>query len=288
MSADAEFERLIGREAREGRRLHAAWDAGRFDRLMRGPAAALRDRLEGEPHAETAVAAYATLLREAVGAGYLGALGDDPGAGPWPNFLAFGLLKLVPLALAEEPAAGRVGLLAALWNIGEGLLAGPPWVDRYVLSCAAGLRRLGALASFVAEALGPALAEAEPAAWGGPFAVATRDARAVLDGFLPGEMVLAAPRVLCVRDRRDPGQHLGLLLGHGGQSRWLGPTPPLEPYAEDAPGPDVAVAGGRARVGRHRVDLPLLGEAYRVVTAGAGFVVVSAVDSQRLWIVETP
>ena len=36
------------------------------------------------------------------------------------------------------------------------------------------------------------------------------------------------------------------------------------------------------------VELPMLGEAHRVAAARAGFVVVSAVDSQRLWIVETP
>ena len=109
----------------------------------------------------------------------------------------------------------------------------------------------------------------------------------VLEDFLPGEMHLAAPRVVCVADRRDPDHRLGLLLGHGGQSRWLGPVPAMAPYDEDGPKPAAKVSGGEARVGSHQVDLPLLGEAHRVASARAGFVVVSAVDSQRLWIVET-
>lgn len=146
----------------------------------------------------------------------------------------------------------------------------------------------GGAAEFLVEALGPALAPAEPAAWSGPFAVAVLDARPVLEDFLPGEMYLAAPRVVCVADRRDPAHHVGLLLGHGGGSRLLGPSPPLSPYVEEGPPPAATVSAGLARVGSHRVELPMLGEAHRVATALAGFVVVSAVDSQRLWIVETP
>jgi hypothetical protein len=283
------FEALVEREKLDGRRLHAHWEPDRFDRLMRGPAAGLRDRLLGRQFADETIAAYAMLLREALGSGYLGqsSPATEPECGPWPNFLAFALLKLVPESLADEPDAERVARLACLWNIGEGLLSEPAWVDRYLLAYSANLRRVGDVESFVVETLGPALAPSEPASWSGPFSVSTLDARPVLDGFLPGEMVLAAPRILCVQDRRDPGQHLGLLLGHGGQSRWLGPTPAMETYVEEGPVPPLRVVGARAKVGSHPVDLPLIGEPHRTAIARAGFVVVSSVDSQRLWIVET-
>lgn len=282
------FDRIIGHSAGDGRRRHAGWDAGLFDRLARGPGASLWGRLEGQPHAEATLEAYAALLVEAVGSGYLDQVGDDHEPGRLPNFLAFALLELAPEALAAEPAAQRVGHLAALWNLGEGLLSGPAWLDRYALACAGRLRRVGGAGEFLVEVLGPALAPAEPAAWSGPFAVAVLDARPVLEDFLPGEMYLAAPRVVCIADRRDPAHHVGLLLGHDGGSRLLGTSPPLARYVEEGLPPAATVSGGLARVGSHRVELSMLEEPHRVAAARAGFMVVSAVDSQRLWIVETP
>ena len=65
------FDHIIGLAGGDGRRRHARWDAGRFDRLARGPAARLWEKLEGQPHAEATLEAYAALLAEAVGSGYL-------------------------------------------------------------------------------------------------------------------------------------------------------------------------------------------------------------------------
>jgi hypothetical protein len=252
----------------------------------------LWDRLAARPHGSDGAtfSAYLSLLREAVGAQYLGRAGDAAGdvAPPWACFLEFCLLKLVPGALADEPAEERVRLLATAWNIGEGLLREPAWLDHYVVAYAAGLPRVGDVESFVLRVLGPVLEPSSPASWGGPFGLVVLDTRTAHDPFLPGEMHLAAPAVLCVRDRRDPGVHLSILLRRGAGSRILGLSPPLGDYAEGRPAPAVTFSDGRVRIGEHRVDVPLLGAPYRVATAGTGFVVASAPDSQRLWIVESP
>jgi hypothetical protein len=285
------YRRLVDGAAREGARLHAAWDPVRFDRLCQGPARILWDRLVARPHGsdEATFSAYLTLLREAVGARYLGRAGDAAGdvVVPWACFLEYCFLKLVPEALADEPAEDRVRLLATAWNIGEGLLREPAWLDHYVVAYAAELRRVGAVEPFVLRVLEPVLEPSAPAAWGGPFGLVVLDTRTAHDPFLPGEMHLAAPAVLCVRDRRDPGIHLNILLRHGARSRVLGLSPPLGDYAEERPAPEVRFSDGRVRIGEHRVDVPRLGEPYRVATAGSGFVVASAPDSQRLWIVES-
>jgi hypothetical protein len=140
----------------------------------------------------------------------------------------------------------------------------------------------------VLRVLEPVLEPSAPASWGGPFGLVVLDTRAAHDPFLPGEMHLAAPAVLCVRDRRNPDVHLNILLRHGAGSRVLGLSPPLGEYPEEVHAPEVRFSDGRVRIGKHRVDVPLLGKPYRVATAGSGFVVASAADSQRLWIVESP
>src|SRR2546421_535476 len=81
----------------------------------------------------------------------------------------------------------------------------PVWVDRYVLACAGQLRRLADLEPFLVQVLEPALLPAATAHWQGPFQVGVLDGRRLLDEFLPGEMHLAAPAVLCVHDRRLAG-----------------------------------------------------------------------------------
>lgn len=280
-------KRVLDAAAREGRHRYASWDQARFERLANGPTGMLWDQIAAHPHAEATLEAYATLLREAVGTGYFDGVEVGVGQTAPPNFLAFALLELVPQALGEEPPPDRVRHLATLWNLGEGLLSGPAWLDQYAMACAERLRRIANAEAFLIEALEPALAPATPAAWSGPFSVAVLDARSVLEDFLPGGMHLAAPRVVCIGDRHNPAHRLGILLGHGGQSRWLGPVPTMLPYVEDGPLPNAKVRVGKAYIGRHQVELPWLSEAHQVVSANAGFVVVSAVDSQRLWIVET-
>jgi hypothetical protein len=98
-------------------------------------------------------------------------------------------------------------------------------------------------------------------------------------------MRLIAPVVAVVQDRRRPTL-LGVLLEEQGQSRLLGALTGIEgEYAEDA-APAIELQTNSARIGARKATLPLLTAPYRSLAACAGFVVASAVDSQRLWILE--
>jgi hypothetical protein len=113
------------------------------------------------------------------------------------------------------------------------------------------------------------------------------DLRSLHDDFLPGEISLAAPAVLRVAERRQ-AREAGVLLRRGGQSELLGLTEGLGDYAEADTGPPVEFHDGGATVGGRAVELPFLRACHRHAVAGAGFIAACAVDSQRLWIVESP
>jgi hypothetical protein len=273
------METLFHTLAQEGPRRWSGWDAGLFAQTGRGPARALARSLDGEAHAEQVLTAYLRLVQEAIGLGYLGA-GPDPG-----NFLTHCLLRVVPDKLASVPAPERLAVLAKVWNLGEGLLREPAWVDRYVVACAAQLTDLADLEAFLVRVLEPALVPVRAALWQGLLHVDVLDLRPVLDEFLPGEMHLAAPAVLCVHDRRLVGVHVGLFLRPERKSAFLGLTPCLRQYAEEAP--PGKLEDGRLTVGAATAELPLLGRGHRHVRTRSGFAVASAVDSQRLWVVES-
>ncbi len=270
-----------------GPRRFAAWDAALFDVLAEGPARALAAALGGGADAAAAVSAYLHLAHEAVGAGLVRQAA--PGPAGWTGFLERCLVELVPRLLPAVPAAARPGVLVKLWNLGEGLSREPSWLDRYAAARAGGLADLADAEGFLVRTLGPVLVPLPPAAWSGPFAVTILDLRPLHDAFLPGEVRLAAPAVLRVEDRRLPGLQAGVLLRPGGKSELLGLTAGLGDYPEaGGPAPDVAFADGRATVAGRGVALPGLRRCHRHAVARAGFVAACAVDSQRLWILESP
>jgi hypothetical protein len=279
-----ELDPLLAELRREGPRRFAGWDAGLFDAVVTGPAAALADALLGQPDAGPATAGYLRLAQQAVGAGRLR---RADGAGGWAGFLERCLVEIVPALLPHAAAADRLPLLVKVWNLGEGLAREPVWLDRYVCACCGGLGDLGDVEAFLVRTLEPVLAPSPPAAWEGPFTVAVLDLRPLHDEFLPGEVRLAAPNVVCVRDRRLAGVEAGVLLRPGRRSELIGLTGGLGEYSEREALPEVTFADGRATVAGHAVDLPALRRCYRHAVARGGFVAAAAVDSQRLWVVES-
>lgn len=280
-------DRLIAAVAQDGPRRHARWDAAHFQEVADRSGKEVWQAVQTEPQAESVFTAYLRLVEEALGAGYLRRSATDGAGTSWPNFLSYCLVHLVPVALPRVPERERLPLLAKVWNIGEGLLREPAWVDRYVTACAGSLSELTQLEDFLVRTLEPALAPAKPARWQGPFGLMLLDARQIDDEFLPGEMHLAAPAVVCVHDRRRPQVQLAAFLQHDGRSRFLGVQPCLGHYPEPEVLPAMKFTQHRLQVGTHAVDLPLLGRCLGHVLAGPGFAVVSEVDSQRLWVVET-
>ena len=97
----------------------------------------------------------------------------------------------------------------------------PDWINGYVMSRIGELRGEKSLETILAEILRPLLEPAPAARWQAPYRVTMLSLRPADDGFLPGEMQLAAPTVLVVSDRRRP-MRLGIHLRRQGQSRVLG------------------------------------------------------------------
>jgi hypothetical protein len=271
---------------RDGPRRFARWDASLFEALVPGPVHALAQALAGQEDAPAALAAYLTLLHQGVG---LSAVrrAEVASAG-WSSWLERCLVEKVPALLPRVPAGKRLPLLVKVWNLGEGLLREPAWLDRYVSACAVALEDLGTLETFLVRTLEPVLSAIPPANWKGPFTVTVVDLRPVQEEFLPGEITLAAPAVLRVADRRRPGTEVGLLLRRGGGSRPLGLMSGLGEFTESGDRPAVEFQDGRVQVAGQAVELPRLRRYHRHLVARSGFLVACAVDSQRLWIVESP
>ena len=269
----------------EGPRKFSRWDAAVFDAIATGPAAALAERLAGQPEADTLFAAYLRLVQQGVGSAVV--KHAAPGPAGWSNFLERLLVEAVPVRLPELAPERRLRALLDVWNLGEGLLREPVWVDRYVNACATTLPRLDGLEGFLVRALGPALTPAPPAAWAGTLKVSVLDLRAALDEFLPGRLFLAAPTVLCVEDRRRPGIQVGVFLRRGQKSEPLGVVSGLVAYPEAGPLPAVQLDDGRAPVGARSVEVPTLRKCHAFAVARAGFVAACAADSQKVWVIES-
>lgn len=293
MNPDA-FDAHVAARALEGRRLHARWDPELFHALAEGPARALWGALRAAPDAPRALDAYLRLVAEGIGLGLLDTpqclalLGRAAPLATPPSLLARLLVLVAPAQLATVPPGERVAALARLWNLGEGLLAEPPWLHRYVAAALADHATLHDLDAALVRVLGPALAPAPPSSWRGPFALQVLDVAAAHEEFLPGAMHLAAPSVLCVHDRRVPALHAGVLLRRGGASALMGLTPCLGEGPSDARVPPPPVSERGVTIHGQVVPLPRLGRVHAAAMAPSGFYVAAAVDSQRLWIVESP
>ncbi|MCA9068264.1 MAG: hypothetical protein KDA84_05040 [Planctomycetaceae bacterium] len=280
------IQNLVRKYETEGARQHASWEGSVFDALGAGPAGELWEGLQksgGKAELQTQVyEGYLRLIQEGVGRGYL----QQATGGNWSNLMELILVQFVPEQLPSIKPAKRLEELATVWNLLEGLLGEPAWINQLVLARALEFKRLTDLQQFLVEVLDPVLSPAPNAAWTGPFQQTVLDARPIDEDFLPGEMMLAAPWVLCIKDRRRPVR-LGVLLQKSGKSEFIGPLPELEPYRDSTPLPKVEVKKNAIQIGKHHFKLTRLNQPHQYAIARAGFVVASALDSQRIWVVES-
>jgi hypothetical protein len=275
----------------EGARRFARWDAALYRDLYGGPGARLWKRIQGKPGSEAVLEAYLALAVEAIGLGYVDRAGFDATTGDTrsaPNLIALLWIVKIPGKGLDGAAEAMLARLAKAWNLGEGLLGQPAWLNRYVAGALHAPMALDDLEARLAEILEPALVVRAPSSLRGPFTVTTIDAVEVDDLFLPGEMHLAAPAVLCVHDRKRANASVGVFLRAQAASSFLPPGPCLGEGPRDEGAPACELLVDAVRIGRARVALPFVAHGHRAIVARAGFVVVSAVDSQRLWVVESP
>jgi hypothetical protein len=270
----------LRRLGEEGPGRFSAWDAPRFAAYCRTVLTSAWQRLP--PGSGRTFAALATLVQQGIGAGYLRA---DTEAVP-RNFLEFCLRDWLPEALENLPADQHLPLLVRVWNLGEGLLREPEWVGAYVMSRIGTFHARARPEAFLVDVLRPLVEPVAPARWEAPYRVTLLALRGADDEFLPGEMHLAAPTVLVVCDRRRPVR-LGIHLRRGGQSAVLGQFGTAAPFRDQAATVAVSWENGTATIGKDKVALPFLAAPFCWAVFRAGYLVSSAPDSQKLWIVES-
>lgn len=203
--------------------------------------------------------------------------------------MALALTIQIPALLPKTPPGEQVALLAKTWNLAEGLLGEPAWVNRAVAGALANADSLLDLDRRILRVLEAALLPRARASLAGPFSVRSVDTRAIDHAFLPGAMHFSAPALLCVHDRKRKGVHAGLLLGPKGAASLLGPCPCLgRPEKEPADLPTITLIPGGLRVGDAKIPLTYFHRGHSAAASRAGYLVASALDSQRLWVVESP
>jgi hypothetical protein len=277
---DASALDQLRRLGEEGPRRFSKWDAPLFAAYCRTVLPAVWKRLSSG--SERTFAGLSALVHQGIGAGYLK---GDPEVAPG-NFLEFCIRDWLPDVLAGLPAEEHLPLLARVWNLGEGLLREPEWVNGYVMSRISELRGDKRPEAILVDILRPLLESALAARWEAPYRVTLLSLRQADDEFLPGEMQLAAPTVLVVSDRRRPVR-LGIHLRREGQSMVVGTFGPTAAFPDEPAAVDVAWEGGSVRIGHDNVSLPFLAGPFRWALVQAGYLVASAADSQKLWIVES-
>jgi hypothetical protein len=266
--------------AEEGPKRFSKWDASLFAAYCRTILPAVwKSQSSG---IERTFAGLCALVYHGIGEGYLK---GGPEVAP-RNFLEFCIRDWLPEVLVGLPAEDRLPLLPRVWNLGEGLLREPEWVNGYVMSRIAELVGAKRPEAVLADILRPLLEPAPPARWEAPYRVTLLSLRQADNEFLPGEMQLAAPTVLVVSDRRRPVR-LGIHLRREGQSVVVGGFGPNAGFPDEPPAVQVAWEGGNARIGDDELSLPFLAVPFRWALIRAGYLVASAVDSQKLWIVES-
>jgi hypothetical protein len=276
----------------EWRARYADWDVESFANAVAASGTTLAQALGTDVVAERVVEAHLRLVAEALRLGYVDRSSALAAAGSLPasNLLARCLLDVIPRRLPTYAADRQLALLAETWNLCEGLLQQPPWMGRLantLISDADDLEHLGVK---LAATITPFLVAPRAASFAGPFGVHVLDLRDIDDDFLPGSMHAAAPAVLCVHDRLRREVQGAVVLTLGGSSRSLGAAPCLAEAAdsEDLPSAvEVWVGEGKAAIAGRELPLPTVHTAHAHVALPSGFVAVSAVDSQRLWIVES-
>ncbi len=202
----------------------------------------------------------------------------------WSSFTELALLSWAPQGLPALGSAHQLQCLTTLFNLAEGLRAHAGWMDRFVLARAPRALNLEQVEAWLTHELTPLIEPDADVRWHGSWSARWVDCTPFAPDFLPGRMQLITPTVVSVADRRHPGRALALHVGPGGDHTLLGegPTHP-DPFDAQAL-PTVELAPGRVTVGDQQLALPAVQSPREAIAVPSGVVVVSAEDSQRLWL----
>lgn len=254
------------------------WDSGLYRRLCAQAELTLWPAFQTQP---TIIQAYLHLVCEGIGQQYITQTSPQP---CWHSLLEYWLVAVVPAQLSH--CTQPLPLLATVWNLGENSRQ-LPWLEQYLLSRCHALARLESLIADLTAQLQPLLTQPPPARCQPPFAVTVLNGRQVHDYFLPGRLYQAAPNVVVVEDRRFHGIW-GLLTLTDEPIQWV-PIAPATPRPVAIETPlesvdDIQFFMGHIRCQQQDIAIPDLGPVYHSLRLPHGPMVISVVDSQRLWL----
>jgi hypothetical protein len=283
---DPTLSTMIDQSARSGMARFSGWNAALFQDYCRAAilpfAESLNEPSTGSESGLAVATGFVKLICEGIGQGYLTTASGEPPE----NLMEYCLGRWLVRRLIATSRGQRLPLLVDSWNLLEGLLREPRWVNSYVMARTAELEAGSDLRSFLARVLKPLLEPAAASTWEGPYRVTLLSMRSGDEDFLPGDMELIAPSILSVVDRRRPVRW-GVVLRKQGQSELAGQLGETRAYLEEPIPEPARCDGARLSVAEERISLPYLREPFRLLQVRAGFVVATAVDSQKLWIVES-
>ncbi len=287
------FAQQINRVKKQGQKQYAHWNNQLFMEICKGAAQLCWHNIRHQQNKEKVFAGYMELIREGIGHAYI-----TQSIPKWQydylsrnrsykelnmtcnSFLEHCLLKEIPLTLSQVPAAQQLELLTKIWNLGENILQEAPWIGLYILSRAEERPVLPQIEDFLIEMMTPLLRPAEKARWSPPYHVSVLDGRDIHDNFLPGDMHQVAPSVVCVHDRRLSNVYGGIFMT---SKTLLFHNQCLGNSQSEACDINLAFENSSVRIQSNKVELARLGEHYSYLLCGSGQLLVSAVDSQRIW-----
>ena len=281
-----DIQQLAHQLRERGRRQFGGWNDAAFDSYVVGPVDDLATNLASQDKTKsdaTSLANFLQLVYEGVGAGWLGPV--EPEVSP-PTFLAHCLAMVIPHQLRNIPRQERSEVLRRVWNLGEGLAREPQWLNQYAIARTGWSIDPRELDKHLASILGPVLSPLPPATWRGKFELQVLNLREWNEAFTPGRMYLVSPAVLCVEGRVG-GDTLALLLQKGGKSEVFGSVGRLPEHLESFSPPPIQVQADSIQINGQDVATPLISAPRQTLCVASGFVVASADDSQRLWLVES-
>lgn len=260
---------------RSGPKTHARWSSQTWRHVCAGPATTLWKGLASHPDKERVLVAYLSLLHSGVGLQYLSV--DQSGrVDPTKSFLARAFCEVLPVLLPECDGQTALNGLAATWNVGERLQMKASWLDRYLAARLVGLEALDELATFLERVIAEGLVAGPPAKFTGEAEWQVLDCAATDRRFLPGECHLATPAIACVHDRLRPDAHEAILLRPGSPAISLGATACLGRSEAFASPPEASWS--------KYLKNTALPDPCAILATTSGFILVSTIYSQRLWI----
>jgi hypothetical protein len=281
-----DFTVLTSKHRELGKQTYALWDDTLFAQLCEEPAAFFWEQSKQD---KRAFEAYLNLLGEGVGAGYL-TQSLHPGLDAlaqktkWRSLLEYWLVFQLPLYVPSLKADARLTALVKIWNLGENILHERSWVDPYLLQkVILETPPLSEIERHLGRWMEPLLAPQPVADWKPPFQVQVVDWRALHEDFLPGDIYLSGSSVVCVKDRRFDNLY-GCIFLHEHPCTVLLHHKDLGREPDQDAGVHVEFLPSEARIKTLRIPLPFVSRVHSHLTCSNGALLVTAIDSQRLWL----